>query len=169
MKRIIISGKGGSGKDYLRKIMEDLGFTYCKSYTTRPIREGEENGKDYFFIEEKDIPAKKDLYESVYFNGWFYGTPKTEFKKSNLFIMTPKGISFLKKEDRKNSIVIYIEANEETRKNRLLERRDADDVERRIKADEKDFNDFNDFDLIINNSEENDTRNLISLLNNFLK
>jgi guanylate kinase len=169
MKRIIISGKGGSGKDYLRKIMEDLGFTYCKSYTTRPIREGEKNGKDYFFIEEKDIPAKKDLYESVYFNGWFYGTPKTEFKKSILFIMTPKGISFLKKEDRKNSIVIYIEANEETRKNRVLERRDADDVERRIKADEKDFNDFNDFDLIINNSEENDTRNLISLLGNLSK
>jgi dephospho-CoA kinase len=83
--------------------------------------------------------------------------------------MTPKGISFLKKEDRKNSIVIYIEANEETRKNRLLERRDADDVERRIKADEKDFNDFNDFDLIINNSEENDTRNLISLLGNLSK
>lgn len=169
MKRIIISGKGGSGKDYLRKIMEDLGFTYCKSYTTRPIREGEENGKDYFFIEEKDIPAKKDLYESVYFNGWFYGTPKTEFKKSNLFIMTPKGISSLKKEDRKNSVVIYIESNEETRRNRLLERRDADDVERRIKADEKDFNNFNDFDLIINNSEENDTRNLISLLNNLSK
>ena len=169
MKRIIISGKGGSGKDYLRKIMEDLGFTYCKSYTTRPIREGEENGKDYFFIEEKDIPAKKDLYESVYFNGWFYGTPKTEFKKSNLFIMTPKGISSLKKEDRKNSVVIYIESNEETRRNRLLERRDADDVERRIKADEKDFNNFNDFDLIINNSEKNDTRNLISLLNNLSK
>ena len=169
MKRIIISGKGGSGKDYLRKIMEDYGFTYCKSYTTRPIRENEENGKDYFFIEEKDIPAKKDLYESVYFNGWFYGTPKTEFKKSNLFIMTPKGISSLKKEDRKNSVVIYIESNEETRRNRLLERRDADDVERRIKADEKDFNNFNDFDLIINNSEENDTSNLISLLNNLSK
>ena len=169
MKRIIISGKGGSGKDYLRKIMEDYGFIYCKSYTTRPIRENEENGKDYFFIEEKDIPAKKDLYESVYFNGWFYGTPKTEFKKSNLFIMTPKGISSLKKEDRKNSVVIYIESNEETRRNRLLERRDADDVERRIKADEKDFNNFNDFDLIINNSEENDTRNLISLLNNLSK
>ena len=83
--------------------------------------------------------------------------------------MTPKGISSLKKEDRKNSVVIYIESNEETRRNRLLERRDADDVERRIKADEKDFNNFNDFDLIINNSEKNDTRNLISLLNNLSK
>ena len=169
MKRIIISGKGGSGKDYLRKIMEDYGFTYCKSYTTRPIRENEENGKDYFFIEEKDIPAKKDLYESVYFNGWFYGTPKSEFEKCNLFIMTPKGISSLKKEDRKNSVVIYIEANEETRRNRLLERRDADDVNRRIEADEKDFGNFDDFDFIVNNSEGNDKENLISLLNNLSK
>jgi dephospho-CoA kinase len=83
--------------------------------------------------------------------------------------MTPKGISFLKKEDRKNSIVIYIEANEETRKNRLLERRDADDVERRIKADEKDFGDFDDFDFIVNNSEGNNKENLISLLGNLSK
>ena len=167
--KIIIVGKGGSGKDHLRKIMEDLGFTYCKSYTTRPIRENEENGKDYFFIEEKDIPSKKDLYESVYFNGWFYGTPKSEFEKCNLFIMTPKGISSLKKEDRKNSVVIYIKANEETRRNRLLERRDADDVNRRIEADEKDFGDFNDFDFTINNSERNDTEDLISLLSNLSK
>jgi guanylate kinase len=169
IKRIIISGKGGSGKDHLRRIMEEFGLNYCKSYTTRPIRGGEENGKDYIFIDEKDIPEKKDLYESVYFNGWFYGTPKSEFEKCNLFIMTPKGISSLKKKDRKNSVVIYIEANEETRKNRLLERRDADDVDRRIEADEKDFKDFDDFDFTINNSEGNDTEDLISLLSNLSK
>ena len=43
--KVILVGKGGSGKDYLRKIMENFGFLYCKSYTTRPIREEEENGK----------------------------------------------------------------------------------------------------------------------------
>ena len=150
--KIIIVGKGGSGKDHLRKIMEEFGLDYCKSYTTRPIREGEENGKDYIFIGENDIPKKKDLYESVYFNGWFYGTPKDEFDKSNLFIMTPKGVSSLKKSDRKKSIILYIEANEEVRRTRLLERKDADDVERRIEADEEDFKDFDDFDITINNS-----------------
>jgi guanylate kinase len=158
LKRIIIVGKGGSGKDYLRKIMEGFGFTYCRSYTTRPIREGEENGKDYFFIEDKDIPKKKDLYESVYFNGWFYGTPKEEFERSNLFIMTPKGISSLKKEHRKNSIIIYIDADEESRRSRLLERKDADDVDRRIKADEEDFSEFEDFDVIIKNSDKENSQ-----------
>ena len=89
MKRIIIVGKGGSGKDYLRKIFESFGFVYCRSYTTRPIREGEENGKDYFFIEDKDIPKKEDLYESVYFNNWFYGTPK-----SNIYVLQRKSKNF---------------------------------------------------------------------------
>lgn len=169
MKRIIISGKGGSGKDYLRKILEEFGFTYCKSYTTRPIRKGEKNGKDYIFIEEKDIPKEDDLYESVYFNGWFYGTPKEEFEKSNLFIMTPKGISSLKKEDRKNSIIIYVDADEETRRIRMGERKDADDVQRRIEADEKDFTGFEDFDLIINNSnkkEKDFSDDIISFVEN---
>lgn len=152
MIKVIIAGKGGSGKDYLRKMLEEVGYTYCKSYTTRPIREGEENGKDYIFIEEKDIPKEEDLYESVYFNGWFYGTPKKEFQKSNLFIMTPKGISSLKEEDRKKSIIIYVNADEETRRIRMGERKDADDVERRIEADEQDFKNFNDFDITINNS-----------------
>ena len=150
--KVIIVGKGGSGKDYLRKILEEVGYTYCKSYTTRPIRGGEENGKDYIFIEEKDIPKEEDLYESVYFNGWFYGTPKKEFEKSNLFIMTPKGISSLKEEDRKKSIIIYVNADEDTRRLRMSERKDADDVERRIEADEEDFKDFDDFDVTINNS-----------------
>jgi guanylate kinase len=154
MKRIIIVGKGGSGKDYLRKILEGFGAIYCKSYTTRPIREGEENGKDYVFIEEKDIPKEEDLYEGVRFNGWFYGTPLEEFKKSNLFIMTPKGISSLKEEDRKESIIIYINADEETRRARLSQRKDSDDVERRIKADEEDFENFRDYDVIVNNSRD---------------
>jgi len=152
MIKVIIVGKGGSGKDYLRKMLEEAGYSYCKSYTTRPIREGEENGKDYIFIDEKDIPKKEDLYESVYFNGWFYGTPKTEFEKSNLFIMTPKGISSLKEEDLKKCIIIYVNADEETRRIRMGERKDADDVERRIEADEQDFRDFDDFDITINNS-----------------
>lgn len=172
IKRIIIVGKGGSGKDHLRKIMEGLGFNYCRSYTTRPIREGEENGKDYFFIDEKDIPKEKDLYESVYFNGWFYGTPKKEFNKSNLFIMTPKGISSLKEEHRKSSIVILIDADEESRRSRLLERRDADDVERRIKADEEDFKDFFDFDLTINNSNSKEIESpdeLVSFIEDLFK
>ena len=162
--RIILVGKGGSGKDYIRKIFERFGFKYCKSYTTRPIRKDEENGKDYIFIEEKDIPKEEDLYESVYFNNWFYGTPIKEFEKSNLFIMTPKGISSIKKEDREKFLIIYIESDDNIRRKRLSLRKDADDVDRRIYADEIDFKDY---DYLINNSEaalENPLENSIKFI-----
>ena len=56
-KRIILVGKAASGKDHLRKRFESRGFKYSVSYTTRPPREGEIDGKDYFFI--TDEQAKK--------------------------------------------------------------------------------------------------------------
>ena len=49
MNKIILVGKGASGKDHLRKILEGRGFTYGISYTTRPPREGEIDGQDYYF------------------------------------------------------------------------------------------------------------------------
>ena len=149
-KRIILVGKGGSGKDYARKLLEDAGFRYCVSHTTRPPREGEVGGKDYYFISRDSAThhfAANDLfYEYVIFNGWVYGTTKDEFSKSNLFIMTPSGISKIKSSDRSESFIIYFDIDEVTRRNRLLLRRDADNVERRMEADEKDFENFTDFD-----------------------
>ena len=47
--KIIIVGPGGSGKDFLRKKMVEKGFSYGISFTSRPPRKGEEEGKDYFF------------------------------------------------------------------------------------------------------------------------
>jgi guanylate kinase len=55
MKRIIIVGKGGSGKDHMRKKLEEAGFRYCVSHTTRPPRDEEINGKDYYFISSLEI------------------------------------------------------------------------------------------------------------------
>lgn len=173
IEKIIIVGKGGSGKDYLRKMLQSFygGLKYCKSYTTRPKRKDEVDGFDYYFITENQIPEKKDLYESVTFNGWFYGTTKEDFKNSNLLIMTPKGISSLKKKDRKKSVIVYIQADEETRRRRLSTRKDSDDVERRILADKEDFMNFEDFDITIKNSteSENEIKNfedLFRFLNN---
>jgi guanylate kinase len=147
-KRLILVGKGGSGKDHLRKMLEEKGFKYCVSHTTRPIRDGEENGKDYWYINSSELPEMADkFYEGVYFNDWFYGTSLEEFNSSNLFIMTPKGISKVKPEDREESVILYINIDEETRKKRLESRRDADTVNRRLEADFQDFYDFTDYDL----------------------
>ncbi len=147
-KRVIILGKGGSGKDHLRKEMVSHGFRYCVSHTSRPIREGEKEGEDYYFVDESHF-SSDNFYEKVTFNGWFYGTSMTEFRLANLFIMTPSGLSKMSQKDRKQSYVIYLDIDENTRRDRLSKRRDADDVDRRLKADESDFWNFSDFDRII--------------------
>jgi guanylate kinase len=155
MPRIIIVGKAASGKDYLRKSYENRGYVYAVSYTTRPPRPGEINGKDYIFISENDFTAMIDYeewYEWVSFNGWKYGTSKAQFYHDDLFIMTPTGISHITAEDRKESFIIFLDMPIEKRRARLIERvMPGDSIERRIIADEEDFKDFNNYDIRITN------------------
>ena len=151
-KRIILAGKGGSGKDHLRNLLVEKGFKYCISFTTRPKRPAEIEGDDYFFIDEKEFKEMIDndsFIEYVNFNQWYYGTPKDQFQSSNVLIMTPSGIFKLSDEDRVQSFILFIDIDQETRRNRLSQRRDADAVERRIEADEKDFFEFSDYDAKI--------------------
>lgn len=156
-KRIVLVGKAGSGKDFLRQKFENRGFKYAVSYTTRPPREGEVNGKDYYFISEdeaKVLIESNFFYEYVIFNGWIYGTSLTQFNQDDLFIMTPEGISRIKPEDREKCFIIYLDIPTSIRIKRLGKRdMPGDSVRRRIEADELDFDDFIDYDLRITNSD----------------
>jgi len=152
-KRIILVGKGASGKDYARTILEKIGYPYQISYTTRPPRSNEKNGVDYWFV-SKDWFLNMEFwdyfYESVEFNTWHYGTSREQMNRYHCcFIMTPSGISHLNEDDRKDSLIVYFDIPLEIRKHRLSQRSDADTIERRLAADEEDFKDFKNFDLII--------------------
>ena len=75
-RRIIIAGKGGSGKDYLVKLLKEKDLTYSVSHTSRPPREGEFNGVDYYFItydEAMKMTQKGEFYEWVEFTLWSSG------------------------------------------------------------------------------------------------
>jgi len=150
--RIVLVGKGASGKDHMRTLLEEAGLIYCISHTSRPCRADEENGKDYWFVSTsyfKDPDNK--FYEYVEFNGWTYGTSLIEFRKSNLLIMTPSGISKLTERDRETSFIVYLDIDERIRRKRMNKRNDADSTDRRIESDEKDFKDFIDYDFCITN------------------
>lgn len=157
MARIILVGKAASGKDYLRKRFENRGFKYAVSYTTRPPRPGEVNGRDYLFISEEkfvEMIEKDEWYEWVSFNGWKYGTSRDQFEDEDLFIMTPGGISHINEDDRKKSFIIYLDVPQDMRKSRLEQRvMPGDSVERRIIADEEDFKDFTNYDIRITNDD----------------
>ena len=151
-KRVILAGKGASGKDHLRRMLTDAGMTYCVSHTTRPARSNETHGKDYYFIDLETAKSMIDnnlFIEHTEFNGWIYGTSVSEFGRSDLFIMTPSGLKKLSRKDREESLVVLLEVSEDVRRDRMSKRRDADDVERRIIADENDFKDFTDYDHLI--------------------
>jgi guanylate kinase len=156
--RVILVGKAAAGKDHARKICEQwLGMPYQVSYTTRPPRDGEQDGKDYNFISMDtaihEYINKDKFFEHVVFNGWIYGTTKEQFyTKGSVFIMTPTGLSHLSETDRAESLVIYFDIEEEKRKERMYERAgNADSVERRLVADREDFKDFSNYDVKVSN------------------
>ncbi len=155
--KLILVGPGGSSKDYARKlILESFDFSPSISYTTRPIRDNEKDGVDYCFLTEdkfKEHITEDFFYEWNFFaNKWYYGTPKKSFDSHNLFIMTPSGIKELSIKDRNSSIIVYINPSESIRYKRLSERKDIDNVERRMETDRIDFINFGDFDVEINSS-----------------
>lgn len=84
---IILSGPSGVGKGTIRKrIMLDpsLSLVYSVSMTTRTIRPGEVNGKDYFFVTQdtfQNAIQENQLLEWAEFVGNRYGTPKAEIEK----------------------------------------------------------------------------------------
>jgi guanylate kinase len=79
---LLVSGPSGSGKTTLCRRASDAGFAiYAISCTTRPIRPGEVNGTDYFFLsidEFKEKIKNKNLLEYAEVHGNFYGTLKSE-------------------------------------------------------------------------------------------
>lgn len=49
---VIIVGASGTGKSTLQKNLEKGGYKKIITYTTRPPREGEQDGIDYHFVDD---------------------------------------------------------------------------------------------------------------------
>lgn len=76
---IIVSSPSGGGKGTLikavLKIVPNIGYSI--SFTTRQMRRGEENGRDYFFVGKaqfEELIKKGELLEFAEVHGNFYGT-----------------------------------------------------------------------------------------------
>lgn len=81
---VILSGASSVGKaDIRNKLLADpdLHLFYSISETTRPRKENETDGKDYYFVSYEQFAEsvkKKELLEFTEFNGWYYGTPREQ-------------------------------------------------------------------------------------------
>ena len=85
MKPIIIAivGASGSGKTYLSKFLRnELNIPVIVSSTTRPMREGEIEGEDYFFIKNTEGYKQKDMLSHISFGGYEYFALRNQLPKS---------------------------------------------------------------------------------------
>lgn len=81
---VILTGASSVGKGQIRDRLladADLNLFYSISETTRPQKEGEIDGKDYYFVSHEafaESVKNKELLEYTEFNGYYYGTPKAQ-------------------------------------------------------------------------------------------
>ncbi|MBI3991319.1 MAG: guanylate kinase [Candidatus Omnitrophica bacterium] len=94
---IVISAPSGAGKTTLSQMLlkEDKSVVRSVSFTTRPVRSGEKDGKDYHFITQETfegIKKKKGFLESEMVYGCYYGTPRrfveSELRKGRDVLLT---------------------------------------------------------------------------------
>ena len=83
----VFSGPSGVGKGTLKaKVFEEFAgrIAYSVSATTRGPREGEVDGKDYFFISRQEFERRvknNEFLEHAEFAGNCYGTPRAYVEK----------------------------------------------------------------------------------------
>lgn len=76
----VVSGFSGAGKGTLMKaLLEKYDYALSISATTRAPREGEQNGREYFFLSKEEFEVmieKEELIEWARYVDNYYGTPK---------------------------------------------------------------------------------------------
>lgn len=169
---VVLLGASGSGKSTIENILsEKYGYEKIVSYTTRPQRVGEANGKDYHFITNEIFKEalNKGLFAEYdeYSQERFYGTLKSDYRKGNkVVVLTPNGLRQLRKTCKDDDIfTVYVDASLGTRVKRYIDRcgvnkfnfDDKNEIAARV---ERDFAMFlgleKEVDLVVTNNECDD-------------
>jgi len=139
MRLFIISGPAGVGKTtLLKKLFQKKfvkkNFLRTISFTTREKREGEKEGRDYFFVSKEEFLKKKKegfFLETQKVLNDYYGTPKyflkeaKKEKKDLILCIDVKGGKYLKKNFKEGKIItIFIAVDLEEIYQRLKRRKE---------------------------------------------
>ena len=184
-KIIIFAAPSGSGKSsIIKELMKknNLNLSFSVSATSRKIRTGEQEGKDYFFISEDEFKNKIENdefieWEQVY-AGTYYGTLKSdvnsklENQKNVVFDIDVIGALNIKKIFDQKAISIFIqppsiEILEQRLRNRNTE--NEQEIKKRISKAEFELSFAEKFDkIIINDKLENAINETEKLISEFI-
>lgn len=187
-KIFYVMGKSASGKDTIYKRLLEMQPQLRRVilYTTRPIREGERDGEEYYFTDDKKMREFREsgkiiearTYQTV-LGPWSYFTVddgQIDVMSENSYLMIGTLESYEKTRDYYGEdllVPIYIEVEDGNRLHRALKREFKQkepkyaELCRRYLADEEDFKEENLKRCKIDRRFVND--NLDECLNNILK
>ena len=163
-KIFCIMGKSATGKDTIYKELlqnPTLGLKRIIPYTTRPIRDGEVQGREYYFCKEEDVTrfeAQNRIvelreYHTIY-GIWKYFTVNDETidLENHNYLLIGTLESYLKVKEyfgSERTVPIYIEVEDGERLLRAISREQEQETPkyeemcRRFLADAKDFSEEN--------------------------
>jgi guanylate kinase len=160
-------GKTCSGKTTALKQLIEIGLNPIIEYTTRPQRNNEVNGREYYFssvshfkqLSDSNLLVAELNYEIAKDIIWSYAIHVEDINmtKDHVIVTSPNGYRALTDSLGKRNVVgIYLNSPEVTRLSRGANRGDNTyELIRRLKADEIDFEGFeNEVDHVITGLEK---------------
>ena len=166
-KLFVISSPSGGGKTSLiNKLFEDsrsANFEKSISHTSRQKRQGDLEGKDYYFISEKDFKDKIEKEEYVEYAtvfGNFYGTSKEEIKtkynNSNLVLeLDWQGAYAVKELFDDARLIFLVPPSLNDLKQRLIKRNldSSESIENRLSQAKKEISKSAIYDYLVLNDD----------------
>lgn len=152
---LILCGKSGSGKDTILKEFVRRGYEPIVSTTSRPMRDGEVDGVDYYYTTKErfeemiksDSMVEYRKYNTLV-NGvpdvWYYGLAKRDLDKNKSYVVVldiDGTEGFARYYGWSSCMVFYIDVPDDIREQRAMKRGSFDKTEwdRRVAADNADF------------------------------
>jgi guanylate kinase len=173
---IVISAPSGCGKTtVVKELLKRESLSYSISATTRPRREGERQGHDYFFMSEKEFKQgirKKHFLEWVKVFSNYYGTPKAHVDKllkagqDVLLDIDVQGAQQLRESSREAVFIFMLPPSMEELKRRLIKRRtDAKkDIHKRLQVARQEIALASQYDYVVVNKKVIETSNIIEMI-----
>ena len=173
---IIISGTTCAGKDTVVKELLNINqnITKSTSYTSRPIRPGEINGKNYYFVTPEEFEnkiANDDFleYAKVQY-GSYYGTPKKEVieilksGKDVILVIDVQGAKIIKEKFPETLLIFILAPSMQEIKKRLLTRstETKEQIIERFKLAYQEVNEISNYNYVVINDDLNDCVNKVN-------
>lgn len=152
MKSVIIAivGPSGAGKTFASEFLKkEKGIPVIVSYTTRPMRDGETNGVEHFFVDESEMPPKNQMLAYTKFGNYHYWASINQIPENGkcIYVVDEKGLVMLETEfgNRFNVHSVYIKRDVNKLENSIGQDRISRDKDRMV-LDESFYNQIIDND-----------------------